>query len=137
MFMRSRNMNMSKAHKHGFVIRASHEHNNAANALYQYILQSTGSPDVVILLRHAHKLFQSIVCFKITTTNKISGPIDQLLFLINLRSDGTFNDANKIVSHCVMLQHIFYCIVAHIARLQVFNFEEYQAYTNGVSWFLK
>lgn len=117
----------------GFEIIGTMAQANAAKRLYRFLIESEGSPEHQPLLEHAHCLMDTIVRSKNTTESHIACPPDQAACLSLLKPDDHYGMANYHSRWFSMLQHNFFDITAHSARLKFGGHESYVSIEAGKS----
>jgi hypothetical protein len=108
-----------------FKVIGSSDVAKATGDLYDLFIYSKGLCHEDSSLRKAHPLLDLLLRTKIIPGDLIACATDQALFLVSLRPNSHFQLANSLTRCCAMLQHCFYAITVHIARLEWERLEEY------------
>ncbi|KAG1848358.1 hypothetical protein C8R48DRAFT_408169 [Suillus tomentosus] len=98
-------------------IRRSLAQEYAANMLYHYLIQ-TKIPRPAALLQLLHQLLVTLVKQKFTNLQTMACPTDYALCMGSLADNGGFLLAAATTKTCAVLQHNFYTIIIHSARLE-------------------
>lgn len=93
------------------------EQKKATISLYTYLF-SSDTWDPKILLQLLHDLFVSLVKHSLKAGRRWACLTDYSLFLGSIFLDGTFQSANNLTKECAALQHTFFVILLHDARLE-------------------
>ncbi|KAG2029938.1 hypothetical protein BDR03DRAFT_987433 [Suillus americanus] len=98
-------------------IRRSLAQEYAANMLYHYLIQ-TKVPRPAALLQLLHQLLVTLVKQKFTNLETMACPTDYTLCIGSLADNGGFLPAAIATKTCAVLQHNFYTVIIHSARLE-------------------
>ncbi|KAG2029936.1 hypothetical protein BDR03DRAFT_1017719 [Suillus americanus] len=98
-------------------IRRSLAQEYAANMLYHYLIQ-TKVPRPAALLQLLHQLLVTLVKQKFTNLETMACPTDYTLCIGSLADNGGFLLAATTARTCAVLQHNFYTVIIHSARLE-------------------
>ncbi|KAG2739824.1 hypothetical protein P692DRAFT_20822882 [Suillus brevipes Sb2] len=105
-------------------IRRSLAQEYAANMLYHYLVQ-TKIPRPAALLQLLHQLLVTLVKQKFTNLETMACPTDYTLCIGSLADGGGFLLATTTAGACAVLQHNFYTIIIHSARLEDHGHERF------------
>ncbi|KAG2095317.1 uncharacterized protein F5147DRAFT_778765 [Suillus discolor] len=98
-------------------IRRSLAQEYAANMLYHYLI-TTKIPRPAALLQLLHQLLVTLVKQKFTDLEMMACPTDYALCMASLADNGGFLLASTATKTCAVLQHNFYTVIVHSARLE-------------------
>ncbi|KAG2063278.1 hypothetical protein BDR04DRAFT_1123370, partial [Suillus decipiens] len=98
-------------------VRRSLAQEYAANMLYHYLI-TTKIPRPAALLQLLHQLLVTLVKQKFTNLETMACPTDYALCMGSLADNGGFLPASTNTKTCAVLQHNFYTVVIHSARLE-------------------
>ncbi|KAG2063147.1 hypothetical protein BDR04DRAFT_1164192 [Suillus decipiens] len=105
-------------------IRRSLAQEYATNMLYHYLIE-TKVPRPAALLQLLHQLLVTLVKQKFTNLETMACPTDYTLCIGSLADNGGFLLASTTVRMCAVLQHNFYTIIIHSARLEDTGYQRF------------
>ncbi|KAG2352866.1 hypothetical protein BDR07DRAFT_1497492 [Suillus spraguei] len=105
-------------------IRRSLAQEYAANMLYDYLIQ-TKTPRPAALLQLLHQLLVTLIKQKFTNLETMACPTDYALCIGSLAHNGGFLLAAATTKTCAVLQHNFYTVIIHSARLEDHGYQRF------------